>query len=1311
MSYRWRKRGMEVELFSNAVSEEDTVEVDVENDNFGVEGERCGICMDIVIDRGVLDCCQHWFCFACIDNWATITNLCPLCQNEFQLITCVPVYDTIGGSKTDEGPDLRDDDWRVEGKNNTLSFPSYYIDENAVTCLDGNGCKIRSESVTYEENLTLDTSIACDSCDTWYHAFCVGFDPDGSDVDSWLCPRCLGNEAQQKSDLKDTYSIGSQLNSENTDSHCLVDTFCGKVFISVADAGETAVVVSTIGSKHVVEDQIVNEDSSNHHEVEQSMLCVDSWSHELGSSLDQRIKASQPEPPVPSVNLYGSTVKSEPIEDDYRIGLGLGLSLSANGSVAEDGKPNIVLRGDESPLDASSKTFSTAEHLEDVKADIALNLGEKRKRTDYSASPSHLNFDIPEIKRKTIWPPERSNRKEISLMKLSGIRTNSLDEGPTRIPSPIRRVWCPTRLRWFGWVHRQGCESNDGANFLTNDEDSHDNVRLKSGSSARKVKTQRGVRKVSLADKAQNYLSDDCQKTNNQAESSARENMSVKEASAVDIMCIVREPEHKTTSRVLRQKEADRCAEVQKNAAKLRVKKIMRRPCDDKESADVVQKLRKEIREAVRKKPSDDVGKNIFDPNLLAAFRAAIAGCATEPVKKASVKAKKLMLQKGKTRENLTKKIYTTSNGRRRRAWDRDCEVEFWKHRCMTTSKTEKIETLRSVLNLLRESPGNEKFDQHSEDEVKTPLLSRLYLADASLFPRKDDIKPLSVLKAAGSKQKAEICLEEKDKKACPESNVKTSDRDEVPSQSNNPADDKKSKSIRTLIYNGTASAKLQPDKQSDQKKMTGKTNDIKVDKRKWALEVLARKTASNSTSGKHEKQDNAVLKGNYLLLGELPPDMWPKPAPVRHNKIPVPVRQTQLYRLAEHFLKMANLSSIQRTGATELAVADAINIEKQVADRSNSKAVYLNLCSQEVRYHLNSSSSCMPVESPPTGPSPLSTEGGQSSTQSLESEAEAALRAAGLLSDSPPSSPPHNIEDIHNNEDSIVDDKEEGMENILEMDSHPDLDIYGDFEYDLDEDFVVASALKAPEAQVEEGESKVKVVFSTLNSNKTDHASDAKEQDLPKTGIAMSTSCLLGSHDDAGEDSSAIADEVDSVRKPADTSLDGEGEELSLAECEALYGPEKEPLVKKFPVVVSVDNVAPQSTNSLEVKNPEGNTYAPNSGDSAVGGRHPSSSQSVEKEDSQEDKIGDPKVDKQGEHTDSVLKKVEAYIKEHIRPLCKSGVITVEQYRWAVGKTAEKVMKYHSKAKSANFLIKEGEKVKKLAEQYVEAAKHKEIK
>nr|GEW15469.1 zinc finger, FYVE/PHD-type [Tanacetum cinerariifolium] len=149
--------------------------------------------MGVIVDRGVLDYCQHWFCFSCINNWASITNLCPLCQNEFQLIICVPclkkngyavlskvntaykvgffgldtaygskgilrignwsnvfsckelalicrirltgygVYDTIRGVQPDDGSardDDDDEDWSVEGDNNTLSFPSYYIDEN-----------------------------------------------------------------------------------------------------------------------------------------------------------------------------------------------------------------------------------------------------------------------------------------------------------------------------------------------------------------------------------------------------------------------------------------------------------------------------------------------------------------------------------------------------------------------------------------------------------------------------------------------------------------------------------------------------------------------------------------------------------------------------------------------------------------------------------------------------------------------------------------------------------------------------------------------------------------------------------------------------------------------------------------------------------------------------------------------------------------------------------------------------------------------------------------------------------------------------
>ena len=48
---------------------------------------------------------------------------------------------------------------------------------------------------------------------------------------------------------------------------------------------------------------------------------------------------------------------------------------------------------------------------------------------------------------------------------------------------------------------------------------------------------------------------------------------------------------------------------------------------------------------------------------------------------------------------------------------------------------------------------------------------------------------------------------------------------------------------------------------------------------------------------------------------------------------------------------------------------------------------------------------------------------------------------------------------------------KEEGPDNVFEMDSHLELDIYGDFEYDLeDEDYIGAIALKASNVQ-EEGE------------------------------------------------------------------------------------------------------------------------------------------------------------------------------------------------------------------------------------------------
>ncbi|XP_028181490.1 uncharacterized protein LOC114368396, partial [Glycine soja] len=190
----------------------------------------------------------HRFCFICIDNWATITNLCPLCQNEFQLITCVPVYDTIGNNKVEDDSFFRDDDWSIEEKNSTLSFPSYYIDENAVICLDGDGCKVRNGLATIEGDSDLDTSIACDSCDIWYHAFCVGFDTEGTSDSTWLCPRCVVDEVSKgTSNSVERTTVECNADDHNSNSECHAkDSFSGKVSVSVADTGETVVVVSMV---------------------------------------------------------------------------------------------------------------------------------------------------------------------------------------------------------------------------------------------------------------------------------------------------------------------------------------------------------------------------------------------------------------------------------------------------------------------------------------------------------------------------------------------------------------------------------------------------------------------------------------------------------------------------------------------------------------------------------------------------------------------------------------------------------------------------------------------------------------------------------------------------------------------------------------------------------------------------------------------------------------------------------------------------------------------------------------------------------
>ncbi|KAF8379716.1 hypothetical protein HHK36_029161 [Tetracentron sinense] len=1350
---------MELEVDTNGISEEANFEVfeyDADSSAFG--NERCGICMDIIIDRGVLDCCQHWFCFACIDNWATITNLCPLCQNEFLIITCVPVYDTIGSSKVEEDSLSRDDDWCVQGKNNTLSFPSYYIDENvyllyAVICLDGDGCKIRSSPTTIEEDSNLDTSIACDSCDIWYHAFCVGFDTEGTSENSWLCPRCVIDEVPQKTDGVSVQRPSNQCGPQTASVECLVEAaFSGKVSVSVADAGETAVVVSMVEEMQWTEE--LSENFLSALEVDRD------WQTETISCSD----ANSPKLVTQAKERTNIQPNSEAQETSLALSLSRDtcFSLPCNSLVLSEAKTKCVdkaickTNGSDGCKISTGKLFDES-HIKTESSENGFSLGLHLGLSVGSfLSGDHVNSDT--AGNQLAGDVQQYNPSEDYCI-LDDELTPDANEDVVEITG-VKRKCTSTRTKFLSnfslccWSARGGIQVDD----YTESEDREARDKIETKTPGKKARTEGNSEQVPMKGQVKDTVPDDTQQFSNLAAVSKDNELRDQEKEAVssDIMSIVRGTDSRPTERPACPNPADNSPKERDNAAGLRVKKIMRRAAEDKESSMVVQKLRKEIREAVSNKSSEHFGKNIFDPELLAAFRAAVGGPRTEPVKKLSplvVRVKKSMLQKGKIRENLTKKIYGTASGKRRRAWDRDLEVEFWKHRCMRTPKLEKVETLRSVLDLLKKSSESTGVEEGSEGEATNPILSRLYLADASVFPRKDNIQPLSVL----NEQNKEHNLVEKVTKPIsghhtiqtPSKTNKGSQQTDFPS-----FDNKGKKGYVPSLKSGTASKKEHPNgltkgpnsislsggskvNAQTMKEMAGKSDDTKTDKRKWALEVLARKTAPvdrNTTQGRQE--DNVVLKGNYPLLAQLPIDMRPVLAPSRHNKVPMSVRQVQLYRMTEHFLRIANLPVICRTADTELAVADAVNIEKEVVNRANSKLVYVNLCSQVLSQHTNNSKSSGDTESSPPSSAVLTERSEQADEQTPSDPAvEEALRLAGLMSDTPPSSPHLWTKDLDDEDaPSTKVREEEGPDNVFDMDFHAEMDIYGDFEYDLDdEDYIGASALRVTKLQPKDEDPKMMVVFSTLNSERSNKALDSEGHE--RSGIVevpKDSPSLLKCHKDRGIGSSTMEIKLETPCLPAET-LQGEGdEEPSLAECEALYGPDKEPLIKKFPEKasrepdklvekeVSAEKIAPVRSENcgsnkaamaseFESESCAQNIFvtgrSPVNRDSSGGENSPNHSLTGEHAHRKETKSNN---NKQLDISNSISKKVEAYIKEHIRPLCKSDVITPQQYKWAVAKTTDKVMKFHFKAKNANFLIKEGEKVKKLAEQYVEAAQQK---
>jgi hypothetical protein len=99
------------------VNNEDMVVEAVAESNQGSESEiQCGICFDDIACRGVIDSCEHTYCFTCIHSWSKVTNLCPFCKQRFKSIQ----------KKTLKGQPAKDENKKLSIKNKTQQQPDNF---------------------------------------------------------------------------------------------------------------------------------------------------------------------------------------------------------------------------------------------------------------------------------------------------------------------------------------------------------------------------------------------------------------------------------------------------------------------------------------------------------------------------------------------------------------------------------------------------------------------------------------------------------------------------------------------------------------------------------------------------------------------------------------------------------------------------------------------------------------------------------------------------------------------------------------------------------------------------------------------------------------------------------------------------------------------------------------------------------------------------------------------------------------------------------------------------------------------------------
>ncbi|KAI8781279.1 PHD and RING finger domain-containing protein 1 [Biomphalaria glabrata] len=146
--------------------------------------DRCPICLNRLRnqDMGTPESCDHVFCLECIQEWAKVTNTCPVDRQVFHLILArhgkeEKIFKQISVENNKQDNENEEED------------PTY--------------CEVCGRS-DREDRLLL-----CDGCDLGYHCECLDPPLSSVPVQEWFCPDC--NDRRNGAAAEEPHLLGRQI--------------------------------------------------------------------------------------------------------------------------------------------------------------------------------------------------------------------------------------------------------------------------------------------------------------------------------------------------------------------------------------------------------------------------------------------------------------------------------------------------------------------------------------------------------------------------------------------------------------------------------------------------------------------------------------------------------------------------------------------------------------------------------------------------------------------------------------------------------------------------------------------------------------------------------------------------------------------------------------------------------------------------------------------------------------------------------------------------------------------------------------------